>query len=73
MYLAERQNRLVRAFSKVGAHGKRFALKVFNKSLLKKRDFRRVQGKMVVTNELQKVRTEIAIMKMLERQLGAFV
>ena len=69
VYLAERRNKLVKVLSKVGAHGKRYALKAFNKSLLKKtRDFRRVSGKMIITNELQKVRTEVAIMKMLEHE-----
>ncbi|KDO19899.1 CAMKK protein kinase [Saprolegnia parasitica CBS 223.65] len=45
---------------------KEFAIKVFNKSLLKrKQEFTRVAGRMVATNAFQKVQREIAIMKKL--------
>ncbi|EQC32262.1 CAMKK protein kinase [Saprolegnia diclina VS20] len=43
-----------------------FAMKIFNKSLLKrKQEFTRVAGRMVATNAFQKVQKEIAIMKKL--------
>ncbi|KAF0716647.1 Aste57867_2731 [Aphanomyces stellatus] len=45
---------------------KQYAMKVFNKSFLKrKREFKKVDGKMVQTNAFQKVQKEIAIMKKL--------
>ncbi|ETV83213.1 CAMKK protein kinase, variant [Aphanomyces astaci] len=45
---------------------KQFAMKVFNKSFLKrKREFKKVDGKMVQTNAFQKVQKEVAIMKKL--------
>ncbi|OQR90730.1 protein kinase [Achlya hypogyna] len=46
--------------------GELFAIKVFNKSLLKrKQEFKRVGGRMVATNAFQKVQKEVAIMKKL--------
>ena len=50
-----------------GLTRQKFAVKVFNKSILsKKRDFRRVGGRTVVTNELSKVMAEVALMKKLD-------
>jgi [calcium/calmodulin-dependent protein kinase] kinase len=56
---------------KKGAGGKveTYAAKVFQKSILKRqRDFRRENGKMVVHNALEKVHTEIAVMKKLHHR-----
>ncbi|KAG9402243.1 hypothetical protein AC1031_006866 [Aphanomyces cochlioides] len=45
---------------------KQYAMKVFNKSFLKrKREFKKVDGKMVQVNAFQKVQKEVAIMKKL--------
>ncbi|KAL3659632.1 hypothetical protein V7S43_015307 [Phytophthora oleae] len=46
--------------------GSEFALKVINKSILKrKREYKRVDGKLVLSNAFQKVQKEVAIMKKL--------
>eukprot|EP00644_Phytophthora_capsici_P017606 jgi/Phyca11/55643/gw1.42.310.1 len=46
--------------------GNEFALKVINKSILKrKREYKRVDGKLVLSNAFQKVQKEVAIMKKL--------
>ncbi|KAL4130208.1 hypothetical protein PRIC2_006214 [Phytophthora ramorum] len=46
--------------------GAEFALKVINKSILKrKREYKRVDGKLVLSNAFQKVQKEVAIMKKL--------
>ncbi|KAE9188343.1 hypothetical protein PF005_g20091 [Phytophthora fragariae] len=46
--------------------GDEFALKVINKSILKrKREYKRVDGKLVLSNAFQKVQKEVAIMKKL--------
>ncbi|KAG6615465.1 serine/threonine protein kinase [Phytophthora cinnamomi] len=46
--------------------GNEFALKVINKSILKrKREYKRVDGKLVLSNAFQKVQREVAIMKKL--------
>ncbi|EGZ20203.1 hypothetical protein PHYSODRAFT_422555, partial [Phytophthora sojae] len=46
--------------------GNEFALKVINKSILKrKREYKRVDGKLMLSNAFQKVQKEVAIMKKL--------
>ncbi|KAG7387664.1 hypothetical protein PHYBOEH_008166 [Phytophthora boehmeriae] len=46
--------------------GVEFALKIINKSILKrKREYKRVDGKLVLSNAFQKVQKEVAIMKKL--------
>ncbi|ETK91917.1 serine/threonine protein kinase [Phytophthora nicotianae] len=46
--------------------GTEFALKIINKSILKrKREYKRVDGKLVLSNAFQKVQKEVAIMKKL--------
>ena len=53
---------------KTGQNGETltFAVKIFNKSLLKrKREFKKENGKMVMSNAFQKVQKEVAIMKKL--------
>ncbi|RLN06038.1 hypothetical protein BBJ28_00013742 [Nothophytophthora sp. Chile5] len=57
-------------FSKVyhcaNSGGNEFALKILNKSFLKrKREYKRVDGKLVLSNAFQKVQKEVAIMKKL--------
>ncbi|OWZ13914.1 Serine/threonine protein kinase [Phytophthora megakarya] len=57
-------------FSKVylcqDGSGSEFALKIINKSILKrKREYKRVDGKLVLSNAFQKVQQEVAIMKKL--------
>ncbi|RLN36589.1 hypothetical protein BBJ28_00013736 [Nothophytophthora sp. Chile5] len=58
------------AFSKVyhcvNSDGSEFALKILNKSFLKrKREYKRVDGKLMLSNAFQKVQKEVAIMKKL--------